>query len=160
MNNEKTKNRRALKVIVISLTVVIVVSLSAVGFTTALMNFISYKYRIYRMVKGNADLLNHSVQCVSYSDAYKIKGIKKISTYNTSDGSIIIDYYCYGIGLVPSTVYYGFYYSGDGKPAGFQGADYELMKEGNGWTWSEKGGDNWYYTEHILDNWYYYKAGF
>jgi len=62
--------------------------------------------------------------------------------------------------LVPSSVYYGFYYSVDGKPARLQGVDYELIKEGNGWIWSEKDGDNWYYTEQILDNWYYFKAGF
>jgi hypothetical protein len=152
MSSENTKGRKVLKTIKNSLIVVVLVVI--------LTNFFSYKNRISRIVRGNTDLLNQSVQSASYDDAYKIKGIKDISRYTNPDGSLLIDYYCYGFGIVPSSVYSGFYYSGNGKPAGFQGVNYELIKEGNEWTWSEKDGDNWYYTEQILDNWYYYKAGF
>jgi len=150
MNNKDTKN--ILKRIIISLVIV--------AFAVFLINFFSYKNNIFRMVRGNTDLLNHSVYSGLYDEAYKIRGVKDISEYTTTNGNLLVDYFCYGFGLVPSSAYYGFYYSGDGKPAGFQGVDYELMKEGNGWTRSEKDGDNWYYTEQILDNWYYFKAGF
>lgn len=152
MNNEDAKKRKILKRIIISILVV--------AFAVFLINFFSYKNRIYRMVRGNMDLLNHSIDSELYDEAYKIGSIKDISEYTTSYGNLVIDYFCYGFGLVPSSVYYGFYYSGDGKPAGFQGVNYELIKKGNGWTWSEKGGDNWYYTEQILDNWYFFNAGF
>lgn len=152
MSSENTKSRKVLKTIKNSLIMVVLIIF--------LTNFFSYKNRISRIVRGNTNLLNQSVQSASYDDAYKIKGIKVISRYTTLDGNHLIDYFCYGFGIVPSSVYNGFYYSGNGKAAGFQGVNYELIKEGNGWTWSEKDGDNWYYTEKILDNWYYYKAGF
>jgi hypothetical protein len=152
MSNENTGRRKIVNGVMIFVFVV--------GFSIFLTNFFSYKNKVFRMVKRNTDLLNHSIQSASYDAAYKIKGVKDIRAYTNSDGTPLIDYFCYGFGLVPSSVYYGFYYSGNSKPAGFQGVNYELSKEGNGWAWFEKSGDNWYYTEKISGNWYYYKAGF
>lgn len=152
MNTEKTKNNKIIKRIIISFVVVV--------FVLFLTNFFSYRNSIFRLVKGNTELLNHSVYSGLYDEAYKLRGVKDISKYTTSDGNLLIDYFCYGFGLVPSSVYYGFYYSGDGNPAGFQGVDFVLVEDENGWIWSQKDGDNWYYTEHIVDNWYFYKAGF
>lgn len=68
MNNEKTNNRKILEKIIIFLVVV--------AFVLFLINFFSYKNSIFRMVKGNTDLLNHSVYSGLYDEAYKIRGVK------------------------------------------------------------------------------------
>jgi hypothetical protein len=120
----------------------------------------SSKNKIVRLVNNNRDFLNECIENKDYDKIYKIKGIKNIQTYSLSNNALYIDFYCFGVGLVPSSTYYGFYYVSDDKPLGFQASSVKLEPGGDGWKWREANGDNCYYTEKILDHWYYYKAGF
>lgn len=125
-------------------------------------HIISYrnKTKINRIVRDNLDYLNNSTKNGSYKDALKIEGIKDIHFFEISEGNSYIDYFCSGFGIVPSGVYYGFYYHSIDEPIGYQGTGVELTRDGQGWSWQEPNGDNWYYTEKIEDHWYYYEAGF
>lgn len=67
--------------------------------------------------------MNQSVSTGAYYEAYKIKGVKDISVYTTNNGKPLIDYFCTGFGIAPSSIYYGFYYVSDNVPTGFQGSD-------------------------------------
>lgn len=125
-------------------------------------HIISYKNKskINRIVKDNLDLLNDSINSGFYNDGREIEGVKDMHFFETSEANMYIDYFCSGFGIVPSGVYYGFYYHSIDEPIGYQGTSIELMKDGKGWSWKEANGDNWYYTEKIEDHWYYYEAGF
>lgn len=63
-------------------------------------------------------------------------------------------------GFVPSSTYYGFYYSEDDVPVAYANADNALTtvseKE---WAWDD-GTDNGGVTKKIAEHWYYYKAWF
>ena len=65
---------------------------------------------------------------------------------------------CGGWGLVPSSSYYGFYYSPSG-PVGFQGTDVELSPQDGGYAWQGEG-DNHGFTRQIAGDFYYYEAHF
>lgn len=69
--------------------------------------------------------------------------------------------FCYsGAGLVPSSRYYGFYYSPDGIPAAFYNAAVPLEQVGETeWTWRGEG-DNGGVTRAIAERWYFYEAWF
>ena len=70
-----------------------------------------------------------------------------------------MEFYCGGSGLVPSSSYYGFYYSPDDLPLAVDVTLTEnLGPEGDGFGWGEPDGDNRYYTERIMKNWYYYES--
>ena len=72
----------------------------------------------------------------------------------------IVQFYFSGKGLVPSSTYYGFYYSEENTPAAFQNVSEELEPVSeNEWTWSD-GTDNGGMTKRIVDNWFYYEAWF
>jgi hypothetical protein len=134
-------------------------------FTVIVLSFIfishqSNKDKVEKIVTTNQDLLNECIQNKTYDQLYKIKGIKNITPYTKENNELYIDFYCYGFGIVPSSIYYGFYYSSNDKPMGFQAAPVKLDVDGNGWQWQETNGDNYYYTEKITSHWYYYKAGF
>jgi len=118
------------------------------------------KGKIINIVRENFEFLNNSIKKGSYKDALKIKGIKNINLFKTDEGNLYVEYFCRGFGIVPSGVYYGFYYHSVDEPIGFQGESVPLTKDGHGWSWRQSEGDNWYYTEKIADNWYYYEAGF
>lgn len=120
----------------------------------------SKKDKILRLVNNNLNFLNQCVENKDYDKIYKIKEVKRIRRYYVSDDEIYIDFYCYGFGIVPSSVYYGFYYVSDDEPMGFQGVSVKLEPYGDGWKWKEVNGDNAYYTEKIKDHWYYYEASF
>lgn len=63
-------------------------------------------------------------------------------------------------GLVPSSSYYGCYYSPDDVPLAFQDMRVKLVEDGHDrWVWSEKG-DNRGATSKIRDKWYYFEASF
>lgn len=118
------------------------------------------KDKIVRLVIKNQDFLNESIENETYDKIYKINAIKSITPYSLSNNELYIDFYCSGFGIAPSSTYYGFYYSSNDEPIGFQAAPIELEPDGNGWSWQQPNGDNSYYTEKILKNWYYYRAGF
>lgn len=125
-----------------------------------LANVFSNENRIDRLVTRNLSFLNECVKSKSYNEIYKLKTIKKITPYTYNKNEAYIDFYCYGFGLVPSSIYYGFYYTSKDEPVGFQAVPVEFRKDGDGWRWEEQGGDNWQYTRKIAEHWYYYKAGF
>lgn len=120
----------------------------------------SQKNKMFKIVTNNIELLNQSISSGDYNKAYKIKEVEDIYVYRTSRGTLFVDYFCHGFGIVPSGIYYGFYYVADNIPTGFQATDVELTQKGKGWAWQEASGDNWYYTEKIAEHWYYYEAGF
>lgn len=63
-------------------------------------------------------------------------------------------------GFGASSTYYGFYYSPQNIPMGYQEQNVELLKNETGWQWSEPNSDNQYYTEKITDNWYWFEMDF
>lgn len=72
----------------------------------------------------------------------------------------IVQFGSSAFGLVPSTTYYGFYYSPSDQPAAFQNVDLPLSEtEQDCWEWSD-GTDNGGVTSRIAPNWFYYEARF
>lgn len=69
-----------------------------------------------------------------------------------------VEFSCDGWGLVPSSSYYGFYYSPEG-PRSFQGVEEELVPQDGGYAWQEDG-DNHGFTREIGDGFYYFEAHF
>ena len=69
--------------------------------------------------------------------------------------------FCYtGFGLVPSSTYYGFYYSPENVPVSFQNTGLPLTTcEDGTWQWSD-GTDNGGVTKSIGNGWFYYQAWF
>ncbi len=78
---------------------------------------------------------------------------------NVYIGTDYVDIYFGGTGLVPSSSYYGVFYSAKGDMcvvyAGL--ALSELTAEGDGWCWRQPGGDNSYYVEPLGNGYYYYE---
>lgn len=73
----------------------------------------------------------------------------------------IVQFYDSGFGLVPSTTYYGFYYSKDNLPADFQNVGCELAQTSQDeWAWKAAGTDNGGLTKRITDCWFFIKHGF
>ena len=69
-------------------------------------------------------------------------------------------FYMGGFGLVPSSVYYGFYYSPEDIPVG-TGEGQLVKAEGDNAGWSWQGyGDNGGEIRKIKPHWYYYKCWF
>lgn len=146
------------KAIVIFLIIIIVLYL----IPTVTGHIISYsnRTRISNIIRNNLDFLNGSIDNGSYKDALEINGIEDMLFFETDEGNTYIDYFISGFGIVPSGMYYGFYYHSVDEPTGFQGTNVKRAKDGQGWSWKESIGYNWYYTEKIEDHWYYYEAGF
>lgn len=130
-----------------------------------IMSFFGFKKeKVFFIVYTHKDFLNECIENQTYEKASKIIGIEKITPYPISNKDKFVDFYCSGSGLVPNSVYYGFYYISNDMPLGFQAQPVEFTPDGDGWRWEEKwenpNSDNWMYTEKITDNWYYYEAGF
>lgn len=124
------------------------------------MKFLFNPYaRISRYVKNNQGNLRES--CEYYlengvtDDIYdniKIDGIY-------GDTNKIVQFFWGGVGIVPSSKYYGFYYSPNDIAVSYCN-EYKLTEvKSDEWTW--KGvGDNGGVTRKICDYWYYYEAWF
>lgn len=70
----------------------------------------------------------------------------------------IVEYIVVSRGIVPSSSYYGFFYSPDGVPVSFQNSGAELTRQGeNEWVWQGQG-DNHGYVELLQPHWYYFEA--
>lgn len=80
-------------------------------------------------------------------------------TANVWDGEHdIVEYIVVTRGIVPSSAYYGFFYSPDDVPVSFQNSGEELTRRGQyEWTWQGEGDDHGY-IELIQPNWYYFEA--
>lgn len=115
---------------------------------------------IFKIVRENQEILNNSIKTGSYLDVLEIEGVKDVHVFTTDEGNTYIDFFCSGFGIVPSGIYYGFYYHSIDEPIGYQGVSVKLTRDGDGWSWSEPYGDNYCYTEKITEHWYYYEAGF
>jgi len=105
-------------------------------------------------------------ELVTIADAYlnsdtttkKYKGVKVEQVFS-GNHDIVQFYYC-GVGIVPASTYYGFYYSPDDVPAAYQNTNSILTAvSDNEWEWSD-GTDNGGRTIKILKDWYYYEAWF
>lgn len=90
------------------------------------------------------------------------KGIRVAGVFRGENDIVEFDFW--GIGLVPSTTYYGFYYSPDDVPAVFQNAPTSVAVlspvTDEEWEWSEENTDNGGRTIRIMKNWFYYEASF
>ena len=115
---------------------------------------------IRKVVNDNSEFLSECITNKSYDRIYEIKGIKKITNYSVGKNKIFIDFFWKGVGIAPSGIYYGFYYTSDDKPSGFQNGSEKLEKDKDSWKWNQINGDNYYITKRIKANWYYYEAGF
>lgn len=72
----------------------------------------------------------------------------------------VVAFYMGGFGLVPSAVYYGFYYSPEDIPVG-TGEGQLVKAEEDSACWSWQGyGDNGGEIRRIKPKWYYYKCWF
>ncbi len=116
--------------------------------------------RIGRFIRNHeAELLDIAQSCLSNAptaDRYKwVKVDGVFSRENT-----IVQFLYSATGLVPSSKYYGFYYSDDKNPAPIWNTDVQLEPDGeNKWVWSD-GTDNGGLTKQITENWFYYEAWF
>ena len=87
-----------------------------------------------------------------------IKGVLQVRAWNGDHP--ILEFMTSGFGIAPAGQYRGFYYSVNGIPAAFQGADLKLELQDDGW-WEWHGtGDNGGRTKQIEGNWYVFEAYF
>lgn len=64
-------------------------------------------------------------------------------------------------GISAYTTFRGVYYSEDDVPMAYMGNVYELVEDGDGWSWTFDGGCSYKYkgyTEKLDDHWYYFEA--
>ncbi len=72
----------------------------------------------------------------------------------------IVQFFYGGWGIVPSSTYYGFFYSPDDVPVSYQNSSAPVRPDGEDrWTWSGEG-DNGGVVRKLADKWYYYEAWF
>ena len=72
----------------------------------------------------------------------------------------VVKFFYSGKGIVPSGVYYGFYYSPDNVPAAILDEGRMLKPSGKEeWMWSGDG-DNGGLTKRIMENWFYFESWF
>lgn len=116
----------------------------------------SQKEKIFLLVKNNQEIILEDIKNNNYSRTKKIEGIENINN-REEDG--YVEFLCGGKGLVPSSSYYGFYYSENNEPNRmyFFNEDENFIPEGKGYIYRENDGDNVYYTEKIVDYIYYYE---
>ena len=86
---------------------------------------------------------------------------KGVKVEGLQDGEYpIVKFFYSGKGIVPSGVYYGFYYSPDDMPVSVMdgGRPLKSLSEDE-WEWTGVG-DNGGITKRIKENWFYYEAWF
>jgi len=91
-----------------------------------------------------------------FSRLLNIDGIMEIED-GMAGSRFFIDFDCGGTGFGSAMTYYGFYFTEDNLPIGWDGEEVDLQHKGDGWTYKEGDSDNIYYTERIRDHWYYYE---
>ena len=116
----------------------------------------NHKEQVFKIVQDNQEVLQECVKTNDYERAKKIDGIEEVKYYQTGPYT---EFYCYGEGIVSSSVYYGFYYSPDDAPLGIlYAAEEDLEPDEKDFSYETPDSDNWYYTERITKNWYYYEV--
>lgn len=111
------------------------------------------------VIANHTELENIALSYISGDETLaKYKGVEVEGVY--SGEHQIVQFYHSGAGLVPSTTYYGFYYSKDNVPVAYQNCGYETVPASdNEWMWDD-GTDNGGLTKRITDCWFYYEAWF
>ncbi|HIY03666.1 MAG TPA: hypothetical protein H9733_01710 [Candidatus Anaerotignum merdipullorum] len=117
------------------------------------------KSAIINYVQNNKSELETYVQDISadektYTDIYNNWNV----SYYQNSG--VVEFLVSTGGLGSSSKYYGFYYSPQNIPMGYQEQNVKLLENETGWQWSDPNGDNQYYTEKIADNWYWFEMDF
>lgn len=119
---------------------------------------------IREFVQANqAELVNIAENYLSGNTSqveYKGVSIEGVYENQQTGETPIVQFYFSGFGIVPSSTYYGFYYSAADTPASYQNCGYELFSVTDGeWEWSDDTG-NGGITKRICDCWFYYSASF
>ncbi|NMC57132.1 MAG: hypothetical protein GYA50_07930 [Eubacteriaceae bacterium] len=89
---------------------------------------------------------------------FKIKGIQEIERYYSKSGRLCIIFDCGNESFMSSGGYYGFYFTEDNKPIGWEGTDVNFEQDGDQWIYKDM--ENYgakYITERIIDNWFYFE---
>ena len=122
-------------------------------------NLDSYR-KIKNYVNKNISKLDlFVINKINNNDVEQLEAIKDINIYENNE-NIVIQFETGGKGLVPSSTYYGFYYSKKDIPIAFDNNDFELEKiDDNKWKWQDVG-DNFGITIRIKENWFYFEASF
>lgn len=86
-----------------------------------------------------------------------IPGVQSVTYWDGENP--IIEFTTCASGIVPSSGYYGLYYSVSGSPAAFQNTDQPLTRAEDGLYWQAEG-DNWGKTTRLDDHWFTFEAHF
>lgn len=139
--------------------IILLIFIAAVALTPVILQN-SIKPSIKRTVNSHTDTLAALADDIAENGSVgdcSFKGAEQIS-YWPETGMVEFVYYSFGLGS--SMSYYGFYYSPQDMPLGFQGTWAEFTTDGEGWRWEEENGDNWEYTERISDGWFFFEIHF
>lgn len=139
---------------IITAALLIVLAISAIRFIS------NPERRIKNFVNQN------STELVAIAEAYlnsdtTTKTYKSVEVEQVFSGDHdIVQFYYGGVGIVPASKYYGFYYSPDDVPTAYQNVNCRLSAVSDDeWEWSD-GTDNGGRTIRIMKNWFYYEAWF
>ena len=140
----------------------ILVSAVIVGIIGFAIWYANPERRIFTMVKRNLSeyelaaeqMLNGEVPAYGID----VSGVRDVKVSLGEHKSV--NFFVTGFGLVPSSVYYGFYYSPEDLPMMYMDETAKLTEqEENVWKWQGVG-DNDGVIKKITDGWYYYEASF
>ena len=123
--------------------------------------------RISRFVTKNEAALTEIAEEVLKGKIYSETEYRGVEVEGLFEGDHpMVQFYSFGTGLVPSSTYYGFYYSPEDVPLPYQNADDHYAVTGNpenakpGTTSYQGYGDNGGRTIRIMPCWFYYEAWF
>ena len=129
-----------------------------------LKTYFTPETRIISFVKTNEEDL-HEIALDYLADRILTYGeeqyYKNVEICGVRDSEYpVVEFFYSGKGIVPSGVYYGFYYSPDDEPVAVMDYGRLLTLSGDEeWTWSGSG-DNGGRTGRIIENWFYYETWF
>ena len=148
------KQRQHLVLILVGIGVVLVIILSVLIFSG------NKQKRITDFVMDNKTELESIALSYLHGDiaTTKYKGVEVDGLYSGEHS--IVQFYCSGFGLAPSTKYFGFYYSEDDIPVAFQNVDIDLTSTVVDEWIGNDGTDNGGLTKKITDGWFYFEAWF
>lgn len=159
-NNKNTLYRKLLTTLSSALVLLLIIN-----YITSLPSYDNYS-DIEKYVNSNyTELEKVAKDYMNNKESKMPKHVASIYVYSPKEPYVkidntIVEFNTGAKGLVPSSIYYGFYYSEKDVPACFQNEECNLTKKGkNKWEWND-GGDNGGTTIKIRDNWYYCEAHF
>lgn len=169
MNNKK-KKIDITDIVIIVAVIILIFNVCSLIINFLINNFKTASYNNYHTISKYVNENYKTLQKIAneYIKGNEVKNpkhVESISVHNSNDPYIendntIVEFNTDGKGLVPSTIYYGFYYSKNNIPAAFNNDDYKLVQyKTNSWKWTGTG-DNEGKTIKIRDNWFYFEAAF